>query len=94
MNRLKAYDNEFKDLDDLNQVVEELNYELNNEEKSQATNEIPNVLFQKEKEYLIPVNYDILENYCNPVKTYKVSNESMITYHGIKYSVPIQYIGK
>lgn len=94
MNRLKAYDYEFINIDDLNQVVKQLNYELNNEEKSQATNEIPYVLFQKEKEYLIPVNYDILESYCNPVKKYKVSNESMITYHGIKYSVPIQYIGK
>ena len=40
------------------------------------------------------MNYEILENYCLPEKTYKVSHESMITYHGIKYSVPIQYIGK
>lgn len=94
MNRLKAYDYEFNNFSDLNQVVEQLNYELNYEEKSQATNKIPNELFQKEKEYLIPVNYDILENYCCPIKTYKVSNESMITYHGIKYSVPIQYISK
>lgn len=94
MNRLKAYDFEFKDIDSLNQIIEQLNYELNYEEKSQATKEIPNILFQKEKEHLIPVNYDLLESYCNPVKTYKVSNESMITYHGIKYSVPIQYIGK
>ena len=94
MNRLKAYDNEFKDLDELNLIVEQLNYELNYQEKSQAINQIPFDLFQKEKEYLTPVNYDILENYCNPIKTYKVSNESMITYHGIKYSVPIQYIGK
>jgi transposase len=94
MNRLKAYDFEFKDIDSLNQIVEQLNYELNYEEKSQATKEIPNILFQKEKEHLIPVNYDLLEVYCNPIKTYKVSNESMITYKGIKYSVPIQYIGK
>ena len=94
MNRLKAYNREFKDFDELNLIVEQLNYELNYEEKSQATNEIPYILFQKEKEHLIPINYDILEAYCNPVKNYKVSNESMITYHGIKYSVPIQYIGK
>jgi len=94
MNRLKAYDYEFDSLDNLQLVVEQLNYELNYEEKSQATNEIPRILFDKEKEYLIPVNYEILENYCTPPKTYKVSNESMITYHGIKYSVPIQYVGK
>ena len=40
------------------------------------------------------MNYEILENYYLPQKTYKVSNESMISYHGIKYSVPIQYVGK
>ena len=95
MNRLKAFDNEFKNKEELNLVVDQLKKQLNFEEKSQATNEIPKILFEKEKEYLKPVNYEILENYyCLPQKTYKVSNESMITYHGIKYSVPIQYIGK
>ena len=94
MNRLKAFDKEFKDWNELNEIVKKLNYSLNYEEKSQATNEIPNKLFQKEKEHLIPVNIDILKNYYIPEKTYKVSNESMITYKGIKYSVPIQYIGK
>lgn len=94
MNRLKAYNREFKDKNELVLIINKLNYELNFEEKSQATNEIPSVLFQKEKEYLKPVNYEILENYCLPQKTYKVSHESMITYHGLKYSVPIQYIGK
>ena len=94
MNRLKAYNHEFKDKEELSLIVDQLKYELNFEEKSQATNEIPRVLFEKEKEYLKPVNYEILENYCLPEKTYKVSHESMITYHGIKYSVPIQYIGK
>ena len=94
MNRLKAYDYEFSDIDELEQVVKRLNYDLNYLEKSQATNEIPKVLFEKEKEYLIPVNYDILETYLSPTKTYKVSNESMITYKGIKYSVPIHLVGK
>lgn len=94
MNRLKAFDKEFKDIKELNEIVKKLNYSLNYEEKSQGTNEIPINLFQKEKEYLIPVNIDILKNYYIPEKTYKVSNESMITYQGIKYSVPIQYVGK
>ena len=94
MNRLKAYNHEFKDKEELSLIVDQLKYELNYEEKSQATNEIPRILFEKEKEYLRPVNYEILENYCLPQKTYKVSHESMITYHGLKYSVPIQYVGK
>ena len=94
MNRLKAYDYEFNDITNLEQVVKRLNYDLNYVEKSQAINEIPKVLFDKEKEYLIPVNYDILETYLSPTKTYKVSNESMISYKGIKYSVPIHLVGK
>ena len=94
MNRLKAYDYEFKDKEELELIVSQLNYDLNYIEKSQATNEIPRELFEKEKEYLIPVNYELLESYCKPTKTYKVTQESMITYKGIKYSVPIQYIGK
>lgn len=94
MNRLKAYDYEFENLKELDNVVKQLNYQLNYEEKSQATDEKPIVLFEKEKEYLKPVNFEILENYSIPEKKYKVSNESMIKYHGIKYSVPIQYVGK
>ena len=94
MNRLKAYDYEFDDAKELKLIVEKLLYELNYKEKSQATNEIPIKLFEKEKEYLKPVNFELLENYNLPEKTYKVSNESMINYHGIKYSVPIQYVGK
>lgn len=94
MNRLKAFDYEFEDSKDLKIIVEKLLYELNYEEKSQATNEIPITLFEKEKEYLKPVNFKLLENYNLPEKTYKVSNESMINYHGIKYSVPIKYVGK
>lgn len=94
MNRLKSLDYEFENWDELDSYIKKLNYSLNYEEKSQATNEIPIILFAKEKEYLKPVNIDILKNYYIPDKTYKVSNESMIIYKGIKYSVPIQYIGK
>lgn len=90
MNRLKAFDREFNSITELNEIVKKLNYLLNYEEKSQATDEIPKELYDKEKEYLRPVNYEILENYCLSNKTYKVSNESMIAYQGIKYSVPIQ----
>ena len=94
MNRLKAFNHEFENILELQQIVKDLNYSLNYEEISQATNQKPIDLFEKEKEYLNPVNTDILKNYYIPEKTYKVSNESMITYQGIKYSVPIQYIGK
>ena len=94
MNRLKAFDYEFNDFEDLKKIVKELNYSLNYQEKSQATNEYPYILYEKEKEYLKPLNIDILRTYYNYEKLYKVSKESMIKYEGIKYSVPIQYVGK
>ncbi len=94
MNRLKAYDNEFKDKDELALIIDVLKDDLNNKEKSQATGEIPLKRFNEEKKYLIHVNHQLLDNYCKPTKLYKVSNESMVTYHGIKYSVPIKYVGK
>ncbi len=49
MNWWKAYDNKFKNKDDLEPIMNQLNYELNYEEKLQATNEIQKVLFDKEK---------------------------------------------
>lgn len=94
MNRLKAYDYEFDTVDELNRYVKLINEDINYKEKSQATNEYPYLLFEKEKEHLHPVNYEILNNYSLPEKTYKVTNESMISYKGCKYSVPIQYVGK
>ena len=94
MNRLKAFDGEFDTWEDLNKIVEELLYELNYEEKSQATDEVPIKLFEKEKEHLVPVNIDLLKTYIEQETTYKVSNESMIKYKGKKYSVPTTYVGK
>lgn len=94
INRLKAFDREFETWNDLKEVVEDLLYELNYVEKSQATNEIPINRMLKEKEYLNAVNIDLLKTYYNKPKLYKVSKESMILYQGNKYSVPINLIGK
>lgn len=94
MNRLKVYDYEFNTVKELSEIVKRLNHSLNYEEKSQATNEIPVKRFEDEKKYLTPVNTEILSNYYISNKTYKVSNESMVTYQGVKYSVPIQYVSK
>lgn len=94
MNRLKAFDYEFTDWNELNNIVNTLMNDLNYIEKSQATNEIPITRMTKEKEYLTPVNIDLLKTYILSEKTYKVSKESMITYKGIKYSVPTSYVGK
>ena len=94
MDRLRPYNEEFDTFEELNKIVEDFNYDINNE-ASQATNEIPFIRFLKEKEYLSPLpRLDILLSYFHHEKEYKVSKESMIRYKGKKYSVPTRYIGK
>lgn len=94
MDRLKAYNEEFEDYDDLNNIVKNLNEKLNSDEKSQATGQYPKVLFeQKEKEYLSKVNLDQF-NYSSSRQVRKVSNESMINVNNNKYSVPVEYLGE
>ena len=93
MNRLKAYNGEFSNQGDLIKIVDELNVSLN-KEIVQGINQRPIDRFEKEKNTLTPVNIELLKSYFIRQKEYKVSNESMITYKGKKYSVPTAYIGK
>ena len=94
VDRLKTYNEEFNDFNQLELIVKEFNDDINNE-ISQATNEKPISRFQKEKEHLNPLpNMDNLMSYFHHEKEFKVSNESMIKYKGKKYSVPTRYIGK
>ena len=93
MNRLKAFNGEFSTQADLVEIVDDMNISLN-KEIVQGINQRPIDRFEKEKNTLNPVNIDILKPYFIRQKEYKVSNESMITYKGKKYSVPTAYIGK
>ena len=94
VNRLKVYNNEFKDYEELEKIVNNFMEEINNE-ISQATNEKPVDRLKKETKYLLPLpNQDILKTYIASPKEYKVSKESMITYKGQKYSVPTYLIGE
>ena len=93
MNRLKAFNGEFSTQADLVEIVDDMNISLN-KEIVQGINQRPIERFEKEKNTLNPVNIDILKPYFIRQKEYKVSNESMITYKGKKYSVPTAYIGK
>lgn len=91
--RLKAYNNEFDNLEDLILIVNKFNKECG-KEKSQAHNKIVDDVFSKEKEYLLPLpNKNILENYKQTIEYRKVSQESMVVYRGNKYSVPTRFIG-
>lgn len=53
-----------------------------NEEVSQATNEVPNVRFEREKEYLKPLPpIDCLLSYISVEKEYKVSKDKVFEIH-------------
>lgn len=96
MDRLKAYNEEFDTWTDLEIIVKNFMYDINNE-ISQATNERPTDMFYKEKEHLLPKsNLNTLYSYISDQEdnTVKVNRESMIKYEGRKYSVPIKYIGE
>lgn len=96
MDRLKAYNEEFDTWDDLISICDRFMDDINNE-ISQGSDEIPVALFNKEKEYLLPLpSRDVLQNYISRQedKTYSVNRESMIKYNGKKYSVPTRYIGE
>lgn len=96
MDRLKAYNEEFDTWDDLVLISQNFMDDINHE-VSQGSGEIPFELFQKEKEYFLPLpRMEILQNYISrqEEKTYPVNRESMIKYEGKKYSVPTRYIGE
>ena len=94
VDRLKVYNNEFKDYEELEKIVNNFMKDINNE-VSQGTNERPVDRIKKETKYLLPLpNQDILKTYIASPKEYKVSKESMITYKGQKYSVPTYLIGE
>lgn len=96
MDRLKAYNEEFDTWDDLVLISQNFMDDINHE-VSQGSGEIPAELFQKEKEYFLPLpRMEILQNYISRQedKTYPVNRESMIKYEGKKYSVPTRYIGE
>jgi transposase len=96
MNRLKAYNEEFDTWDDLIAISNEFLTDIN-QEISQGCDDIPDELFKKEKEYLLPLPHmELLNSYISrqEEKTYPVNRESMIKYEGRKYSVPTRYIGE
>lgn len=94
VDRLKVYNNEFDTYENLNDIVNKFMEEIN-KEVSQATNQKPIDRLKKETKYLLPLpSQDILKTYISSPKEYKVSKESMVTYKGLKYSVPTDLIGK
>ena len=94
VDRLQVYNHEFETYEELEKIVKMFMKEINNE-ISQGTNMKPIERLEKETKYLLPLpNQEVLNAYTTSPKEYKVSKESMITYKGQKYSVPIYLIGK
>ena len=94
LNRLLPYQGEFEGLDDLKQILAKINKTVN-QERCQATNVPPLLLFQKEKEHLRPLpSKAVIESYMSHDRQTKVQSDSLIIFNSHKYSVPPAYIGK
>ena len=93
MNRLKAFNGEFSNQYELEEIVKLLNEDIN-KELIQEINIVPKDRHKKETEYLTNINVDLLATYYIKEKTYKVNKNSLISFRGQKYSVPTRLIGK
>ena len=92
-NRLLAYNHEFESFENLEKIIDIFNTNINNE-VSQAHNRVINDVFEYEKEYLLPLpNNKIFSSYLSNRQTRKVAKDSMISFNGNRYSVPVKYIG-
>ncbi|MGX7195584.1 IS21 family transposase [Enterococcus olivae] len=93
MERLRVYNDEFYDGTDLIRIINDFCAELN-QEVSQATNRIPNELWEeKEKEHLHLLPDHLLNPYFEDDIRRIVSKESMVQFRKCKYSVHPKYIG-
>ena len=91
---LLAYNYEFEDENDLINIIKNINKKVNQYD-NQATGVPPILLFQKEKEYLLPLpNNQIIESYMNYELRASVHKDSLVNFKGRRYSVPPKYIGK
>lgn len=91
---LVPYNHEFETKEDLIKIIKKINIEVNN--KVNATTQMkPILLFQKEKEYLLPLaSNTVLEHYMNLCTSVNVQNTALFYYKGSQYSVSPKYINK
>lgn len=91
---LEPYQGTLNSEEELISLIHELNSQINCE-PCRTTGQIRNVLMQKEKEHLRPLNRQILlDRYLREVDTQTVPATLLVTYKGRGYSVPKQYAGK
>ena len=91
---LIPYNHEFENQEDLIRIIKNIRDKVNST-VHQTTNVPPILLFQKEKEYLLPLpSNKIMLSYLEDVEKTKVYPDSLIYYKGKKYSVPPKYINQ
>lgn len=94
MSWLIPYNNEFEDEEELINIIEKIRNKVN-ATVNQTTNIPPILLFEKEKEYLLPLPSNrVMLSYLVNVEKSKVYNDSLIYYKGKRYSVNPKYIGQ
>lgn len=82
MSWLVPYNHEFEDEEELIKIIKEINTKVNRQVNS-SIRVAPIMLFNKEKEYLIPLpNQKIMEQYLITNHQIKISNESLFYYKG------------
>lgn len=91
---LYPYNYDFETEEDLIKIIKQINSKVNSS-PNQTTGVPPVLLFQKEKEHLLPLpNKSVIDSYMNYELKTKVHIDSLINYCGNKYSVPSKYINK
>ena len=94
MTWLVPYNHEFEDEEELIRIIKDIRNKVN-ATVNQTTNVPPLLLFEKEKEYLLPLpSNHIMASYLVNIKKVKVSPDSLIYYQGRKYSVSPKYINQ
>jgi transposase len=94
INWLIPYNHEFETEEDLIEILKKINQKVNTQ-VNPTIGVSPIMLFEKEKEYLLPLpNNNIIDSYLTDTIPIKVSNESLIYYKGKKYSVSPKFINK
>lgn len=94
MTWLIPYNHEFEDEEELLKIIENIRNKVNST-VNQTTNIPPILLFEKEKEHLLPLpNNRVMSSYLVNVEKSKVYPDSLIYYKGKRYSVNPKYIGQ
>ncbi len=94
MSWLIPYNHEFENEEELIQIIKKIRNKVN-ARIHQTTNIPPILLFEKEKECLLPLpNSRIMLSYSENIEKTKVYPDSLIYYKGKRYSVSPKYINQ